>query len=401
MAQITADGVTGKQLAEYLAAMQAAYRNIDPQWNINPESPDGLQIAAWSETLANLDEQVAFAYQSVDPQSAVGQQLNRIAMFAGINRQDATHSTATVRFAGVNGTFVRAGTRVRNRSTDTLWATNGGVTIAQGVAVVGVTCMEPGSKPASPGDLSIIATPTGGLQSVTNDSGASLGLDEESDEAFRVRRNDSVALPGSNQIDSLYSAISNIGGVKQARIFENDESTADANGLAGHSLAIFVDGGADEDILAAIASRKNPGVGLNRDNTFPNKVNADTETPKGQPVNITFYRPELVTVHVRVQIAGTGLSEADKATIIQEMVDYSLLGFQAASAGFTREGYRIGENVAAGRLYTPVNYIVAGNGYVQSIELGLDALTVNAQVLPMAFNQLGVLDADNITVEYV
>lgn len=401
MAEITAAGVTGTPLSEYLSAMRARYLDIDDDWNISPESPDGLQIAAWCETLANLDEQVTFAYQSVDPQSAIGQQLDRIAMFAGINRQAATFSTATVSFTGVNGTVVPAGTQIRNRATDSLWRTDGSTTITGGTATVGATAITAGAVTASPGDLSIIATPVGGVQSVTNASAASLGLEEESDTAFRVRRNDSVALPGSNQIDSLYAAIGNVDGVKQARIFENDESTDDSNGLAGHSLAIFVDGGADADILAAIASRKNPGVGLNRDNTFPNKVNADTETPKGQPVNITFYRPEFVTVHAHVQIAGTGLSEADKATIIQEMVDYSLLGFQAASTGFTREGYRIGENVAAGRLYTPVNYIVAGNGYVQSIELGLDALTVNAQVLPMAFNQLGVLDADNITVEYV
>lgn len=401
MAQITADGVTGKQLAEYLAAMQAAYRNIDPQWNINPESPDGLQIAAWSETLANLDEQVAFAYQSVDPQSAVGQQLNRIAMLAGINRQDATYSTATVRFSGVNGTFVRAGTRVRNRSTDTLWATNGGVTIAQGVAVVGVTCMEPGSKPASPGDLSIIATPTGGLQSVTNDSGASLGLDEESDEAFRVRRNDSVALPGSNQIDSLYSAISNIGGVKQARILENEESEPDDNGLPGHSMMIIVDGGEDSDILSAIASRKSPGCGLNRYSDLPGKVNGDTLTPKGQPINITFFRPELVTAYVRIEVAGGGMSESDKQTIIDEVVKYSLEGFHGALGGFNRGGFGIGDNVAAGRLYTPVNYVVAGKGYAQSILIGLSSDSVNSQVLDLNLNQLGVLDAENIVVEYV
>ncbi len=401
MADITAAGVTGTPLSAYLTAMRERYLAIDDDWNISPESPDGLQIAAWCETLANLDEQVTFAYQSVDPQSAIGQQLDRIAMFAGINRQAATFSTATVTFTGVSGTVIPAGTQVRNRATDTLWRTNGAVSVSGGSASVGVTAITAGAVTASPGDLSIIATPVGGIQSVTNAAAASLGLEQESDPAFRVRRNNSVALPGSNQVDSLYAVIGNVDGVKQVRIFENDESANDSNGVAGHSLAIFVDGGADAEILLAIASRKNPGVGLNRDNTFPNKVNADTTTPKGQPVNITFYRPELVTVYVRVQIAGTGLSEADKTTIVQEMIDYSLLGFQAASTGFTREGYRIGEAVSAGRLYTPVNFIVAGNGYVQSIELGLDALTINSQVLPMAFNQLGVIDADNITVEYV
>ncbi|MGE4336208.1 MAG: baseplate J/gp47 family protein [Pigmentiphaga sp.] len=400
MAEITTAGVTGKSLAEYLTAMRARYLDIDDAWNINPESPDGLAIAAWCEALANLDEQVVFAYQSVDPNSAVGQQLDRIAAFAGVLRQGATYSTATVSFAGVNGTVIPAGTRVRNRATDTLWATNGAAAIAGGVASVGVTCVTAGAQTASPGDLSIIATPVGGLQSVTNAAAASLGLDEEKDEAFRARRNDSVSLPGSNQIDNIYAVVGNVDGVKQVRVFESSEDGPDADGVAGHSMAIFVDGGSDADVLKAIASRKNPGTGLNRDSAFPNKVTGDTTTPLGQPVNITFFRPELVTVYARVEIASSTLSEQDKARIKSEMVAYSLLGFQSQS-GFNREGYRIGENVAAGRLYTPVNFIVAGNGYVQSIKLGFASGAINSQVLDLAFNQLGVLDAANITVEYV
>lgn len=400
MAGITAEGVTGTSLSEYLAAMRARYLDIDDAWNINPESPDGLQIAAWCEALANLDEQVTLAYQSCDPQSAIGQQLDRIAMFAGLTRQAATFSTAIVSFAGVNGTVIPAGTRIRNKATDTLWATNGAVTIVGGSASVGVTCITKGANTASPGDLSIIATPVGGLQSVTNLAAASLGLDEERDEAFRARRNASVALPGSNQIDNLYAAIGNVDGVKQVKVFENYEDAPDADGVAGHSVAIFVDGGSDADVLKAIASRKNPGTGLNRDSSFPNKITGDTTTPLGQPVNITFFRPELVTVYVNVQIASSTLSEQDKQRIKAEMVAYSLLGFQSQS-GFNREGYRIGENVAAGRLYTPANFIVAGNGYVQSILLGFSAGAINAQVLPLEFNQLGVLDTANITVEYV
>ena len=400
MAEINAAGVTGKSLAEYLADMQSRYLDIDSGWNIGAETPDGLQIAAWCETLANLDEQVTFAYQSVDPQSAIGQQLDRIAMFAGLFRQDATFSTATVSFTGVDGTVVPAGTQIRNKATDTLWATDGEVTLSGGVGSVGVTCTEAGAATASPGDLSIIATPVGGLQSVTNLAAASLGLDEEADDAFRSRRNASVALPGSNQIDNIYAAVGNVDGVKQVKVFENSEDTTDADGVAGHSVAIFVDGGSDEDVLKAIASRKNPGCGLNRDSAFPNKITADTTTPKGQPVSITFFRPELITVYALVQIASSTLSEQDKVRIKNEMVGYSLLGFKSQS-GFNREGFRIGENVAAGRLYTPVNFIVAGNGYVQSIMLGFDAGAINSQALPLAFNQLGALDAANITVEYV
>lgn len=400
MAEITRSGVTGTTLAQYLDEMRKRYLDIDDAWNINPESPDGQQIAAWCETLANLDEAVVMGYQSIDPNSAIGQQLDRIAVFAGIFRQDATQSTASVVFAGVDGTVVPAGTRVRNRSTDTLWATDGEVVIEAGQAEVGVACIEKGSHSAIQGDLSIIATPIGGIQSVTNPNAASLGLDEERDEAFRYRRNNSVALTGSNAIDNMYAVVGSVKGVKQARVYENEEDEPDENGLSGHSIAVFADGGEDAEILRAIASKKNPGTGLNRYSGFPNRVNGDTTTPACQPVNITFFRPELVTVHARVEVVTQTLSEQDKERIKAEMVAYSLHGFHA-SAGFNRQGYRIGENIAAGRLYTPVNSVVAGSGYAQSILVGTSAGDASHQVLPMAFNQLGVLDAENITVEYV
>ena len=56
MAEITKDGATGTTLSEYLDVMRQKYLDIDDGWDIDPESPDGLAIAAWCETLANLDE---------------------------------------------------------------------------------------------------------------------------------------------------------------------------------------------------------------------------------------------------------------------------------------------------------------------------------------------------------
>lgn len=119
MAEITKDGAVAQTLNAYLTVMRQRYLDIDDGWNINPESPDGLIIAAWCETLANLDEAVINAYHSADPNSAVGQQLDRIAAFAGITRQDATFSTATVVFTGTPLVEIPAGTLVRN------WSLNG------------------------------------------------------------------------------------------------------------------------------------------------------------------------------------------------------------------------------------------------------------------------------------
>ncbi|MFE8049327.1 baseplate J/gp47 family protein [Brenneria goodwinii] len=402
MAEITKDGATGQTLNSYLDVMRQRYLDIDDGWNINPESPDGLIIAAWCETLANLDEGVIDAYHSADPNSAIGQQLDRIAAFAGITRQDATFSTATVVFTGTALVEIPAGTMVRNRITSTLWATDTTVaTDNSGNATVNVTCTTAGAQGANSDNLSIIATPVGGITSVTNPDAASLGTDEESDDAFRVRRNESVALPGNNQVDNIYAALVNLDGVKQVKIYENPDSEPDSNGVLAHSMAIFLDGGTETDIVAALASNKNPGCGLNRYNSaIPNKTSVDTTTPvKKQPFNATFFRPEYVSIHVKVAIVSDSLSSADDDNIKSAIVDYSVYGFLETS-GFAKTGFRIGEDVAAGRLYTPINKIVGNDDYVGSILIGTSASDITHTLLDLAFYQLGVFDADNIEITY-
>ncbi|HGM6897094.1 baseplate J/gp47 family protein [Serratia marcescens] len=401
MAEITKYGVTGKTLQEYKDEVSEKYLAIDSTWNIDPETPDGMAIAVWSELLANLDEEVVNSYHSVDPNSAIGQQLDRIAAFAGIQRQPESFSTDVVEFEGDGLIEVPAGTKVRHRVTGTLWATDTAViTDTSGRASVSVTCTSAGAQGANPGTLTIIATPVARIRSVTNTQGASLGKAEESNNAFRVRRNYSVALPGNNQIDNIKAALDNVTGVKQSLVHENVESETDEHGVYGHSMAIFIDGGETNDIVLAMATHKNPGCGLNRYNTFPNKISVDTFTPKGQPVNITFYRPEYVAIYVQVDIKTSTLGEDEKALIKAAIVDYTLVGFDETT-GFAKQGFRIGEALAAGRLYTPTNYFVGGDDYVSNISIGTSESDITKSVIPVAFNQLGVFSVENIKINYV
>ncbi len=401
MAEITKHGATGTTLSEYLDTMRQKYLDIDSGWYIDPESPDGLAIAAWCETLANLDEGVIGAYHASDPNAAVGRGLENIAAFAGVRRRAASFSTTTVQFGGDGLIEVPAGTLIRHRIDDTLWMTdNAVVTSSAGVVTVSVTCIAPGAQSANIGTLTRVATPVPGIRTVTNLEAASLGLDEEKDNAFRVRRNESVALPGNNQIDNIYAALVNVAGVKQVKIFENVEDGPDEHGIHGHSMAIFVDGGDPDAIARTMAANKNPGCGLNRYNTIPNKITLDTLTPKGQPFTATFFRPEYVSIFVRAEISTSVLAEGDKPEIKKAIVDYTVQGFDE-TAGFAKQGFRIGERLASGRLYTPANYFVADHDFVSSITIGTKASDVNKSVIPVRFNQLGVFDVGNIEVIYV
>jgi len=394
MAEITPFGVTGKTLIQYRDEITGEYLDIDANWNVNPESPDGQAIAIWSESFANLDEQVQYAYMSRDPATAVNQALDDIADYAGIERLDATPSTATVTVSGTAGTVIPAGSRVRQAVTGTTWATDEDVTIP---GDVNVTATEDGRLAAPQNTLTEIVDAVAGWSSVTNDNAAAQGRDVESDTQFRLRRNLSVAQPSQNQVDSIFAAVANVDGVTQVRVYENDENTTDANGLNGNSTATFVQGGDIEDIQAALVVRKNPGSGMNRDNSFPNEVTDTAETPLGNLVPITFFRPELVTVYAEVTINTSQISEGEKADIKQAIVDFAVEGYTGSGDGFTQRGFRIGEVISSGKLFTPVNEVVGARGYVETIFIGASA-SPSGQLVNVDFNELGVFDVDNIEV---
>lgn len=400
MAKVSNQGITGKSLNEYEDEVKQGYQDINSDWNVEPESPDGQAIAIWAELLANLDEIVQYAYMSRDPATAQGQALNDIADYAGLQRQDATYSTCPVTLSGVNGTLIPQGSRIRNSATDTQWELDTETEI-QGNTSAFVTAVEAGRKTAAIGALTEIVDPVAGWQSVTNPEAAAQGEDEEPEEEFRIRRNQSVARLGSNQIDNIFSAVSNVDSVNQVKTYENSESAANANGLNPNSIAIFVRGGENSDIFDAIAAKKNPGVNMNADNGIANEQTETAQTPLGQDVGITFFRPETVSIFVTVTISTDQLSQSQKPSIKQAIVDFSLEGLTGQGDGFTRRGFQIGERVAAGRLYTPVNEIVAGEGFVESIEVSDSESGDGATSVPIAFNQLAVFDVSNITVTYV
>lgn len=400
MAVIDENGYLGKTLNEYLIEIQDALLAIDEGWNINPESPDGQNIAIQSELFANLEEAIAAAYNSVDPRSAIGQQLDRLAFISGIDRQAGTASTASLTFTGANGTFIPAGTLARNVITGTQWGTISSVTISGGSASVSANCTTLGAEPAGSGDISALVSPVGGVTAVTNPSAAVLGREEESDAVFRKRRNDSVAKPGSNQVDSMFAEIANVDAVTQVKIYENFEAVADANGVDPHSLLILVLGGSNADVANAIAAKKNPGCGLNATNTYPNKVIVQAATPAGNPLEVTFYRPEQVPIYVDVTVNGFlgGIQDQIK----QAIVDYANgVLFDPEIAAYDETGFEIGETVAAGKLYTAVNKVVADMGYASSILIGDDSGDVNYQTVDPGFNGIGQFDVNNIDVTVV
>lgn len=395
MAEITGSGYVLKTQNEWFEEERARYIEIDPKWNLDPSTPDGLKLAVDAEIWANLDELLQWAYNSKDPNKALGIELDVLCALTGIVRAEGTPSTVNLTVSGTAGTIIPAGSHVRSADTGLLWRLDHEVTIGGGgTAAVSATCVDLGATQASAGTITKIVDTVGGWQGVNNSLPATPGTNPETDAELRERRRRSVALSGSNQVDATYAAVAAVAGVRRVKVYENDTASTDSNGLPAHSTAIIVDGGDDDDIAQAIYSKRNPGPVQHQ--TSGAAVDVPVVSPvTGNSKTISFSRPAYVDITLVVNVTDDGtLPSGIEGEIEQAVLDYVGGDLLDESAGFNWRGFDIGESVPVSRLYTPVNKVIGayGSSFVSS-------MTVNAgSSVAIDFDELARFTNANITV---
>lgn len=399
MAEITFNGYVIKNQNAWFAEERQMYLDIDPNWNLDPSTPDGLKLASDAEIFANLDELGQRAYNSKDPNKAKGVDLNTICALTGTIRSQGTPSNVQLTLTGVAGTVIIAGKLVESTVDGSQWVTDTSVTIGVGGTVsVTATCTVNGATAASIGTITRIVNTVGGWQKVTNPTVATLGTNRQNDSSLRLERAKAVSRPGNNQVDNMLGEIFAISGVRRAIVLENDTGTDNfyGNSLPKNSVAPIVDGGTDEDVALAIFSKKNPGCKLHAAGT-PVTVHDVFDLYTSNARNITFSRPTYVdmVINVTIQNDGSLPNDADER-IKQAIIDYSAGELVAAECGFNVLGFDIGEEVPVSRMYTPVNQVIGvfGNSYIT----GLTVNTLTTGQVPIEFNELSRWDASNITV---
>lgn len=396
MAEITYNGYVLKNQNTWYAEEQQLYLDIDPNWNLDPSSPDGLKLASDAEIFANLDELAQKAYNSKDPNKAKDVDLNVLCALTGTTRSEGTPSSVTLTLTGVNGTVVQAGKIVESVSDGSQWTIDSNVTIAGGTATVTATCTTNGATPASIGTITKIVNTVGGWQSVTNPTVATLGTDRQSDSLLRVERRRSVARPGNNQLDSMTGELFDVEGVRRVRVYENYTGVTDDNGLTQHSVAPIIDGGADADIAKAIFIKKNPGCDLYVAGT-PVTVEGVYDRYPNNATTITFSRPIYVDMVLTINITDDGSLPVDVEDLIKAaIIDYTQGSLIDSEVGFNSTGFDIGDNVPVRRLDTPINQVIGqyGNAFINTMSVN----GYTSGVVPIEFNELTRWSEDNITV---
>lgn len=311
---------------------------------------------------ADLEELGEVTYRALDPDHASGAWLEQRVAYAGLTRRQARYSYLRgVALTGRAGTLIPAGSVLRDINRGR-WLLVADITLGtDGSARADLRSELLGAFNLPANSALTIETLVLGWDTATSLAAAEVGAEEETDPELRARFYRSRSRPAQNSLDGLVAALLQLADVRQVVGLENTGSTADADGVPGHSLNLIVDGGEEQAIAQAIFLRKPAGTGL---------MGQQSRTVvDGQGVSrlIRFDRPAMVDCKAFVQL--------------RRDADFTAIDVAAIKAQLAQLDFRIGQDVQLSRLYSPINTVQGF--WVEQLKIG---------------RRSGALAADNIVI---
>lgn len=363
---IDANGISAPSFSDALSSLTASFQSIyGSDIVVTPDSQDGQWLAVLAQIINDGNQADVTTYNGYSPAFAQGAALSSQVKINGLRRDASSNSTAVVTLVGQVGTPINNG--VVQDTNQNLWNLPASVVIpVSGTIDVTATAQQPGAITAIAGAINAINTPTRGWQSVTNAAPATPGDPVETDAALRQRQSISTSLPAQTPLQAIIANVAETPGIGRNKIYENQGSNPDANGLPGHSIAVVAEGGDITTIAQTIEAKKSPGT-----DTF-GTTSVTVNDPAGVPITISFF--ELTEVGIMVQakiIPLTGFVSTTFTLMTNALVAY-LTGFD------------IGQDSLLGKLFGPAN--LSGDAATSSSGLTqqqLDALS-NTYNLPIA-----------------
>lgn len=324
MPTVDSSGLTIRSQAEIQAELEAAQTSeISTSLDLSTSSPLGQLNRLLARAIRKVEEGLEAVYGSLDPDTAVGDGLRRLAALTGTYPEKATATRVSATCNLDAGTYAVGVLVVRpvGRPSDLLRNIN---TITVGVTgnVSGILF-----DADNPGPISVaantleIASPLFGFNSVVSNLAGTTGKPAETDAELRLRRLQEVQSPGSASGSGIVADIArNVAGVISANTIENDtDSIVDT--VPPHSIEVVVWGPVspstfDNDLVAQqILESKAAGIGTSGNTS---RTVLDVE---GVAHVINFTRPTAVPFTVAVTVIVDPVLFPGPSTLISKIFD--------------------------------------------------------------------------------
>lgn len=314
-----------------------------------------LRINAYDQAMA--EEEIEQVYYARFPNTASGQSLDRLMVFAGIARNPASAAVYSVKLTGTAGYVVPAGFLVATDTEITYWTTAAYTIGEDGTCIVEATCTQAGTlgNLSAASAISRIVNPDANIESAEGVEMLTSGADGESDADLRLRFAAAVEGAGSCNENAIRAAILRVPTVRYATVIANSTDVPDGEGRPPHSFECYVLGGDDyeQEIAEAIFDKRPIGI-----QTVGDKAVTIMDVCGHQRV-IHYSSAVKVQVKVRVGIrTNSGFASNGIAQVQSSVASYI-------------NGLGIGTSLVLSSIYGYI-YRVTGVKEVTSLELSTD-----------------------------
>lgn len=347
--------------------MNSIYATDGNLINFDSSTPDGQFTNVLAQIATDNRELVQDVYNSFDPDKVSGilqdirYSLNYLVRNGGtftIQNIDVT-CDSTVTLQGLDDKYndINASAYCVSDNAGNNWYLIDTTTIIAGTHSLPFRSQNMGLVQPTIGTIVNQVTKVLGVTSVINSiAPTTLGVTQESDENFRIRRSRSTATYGQNNNDAMLGQILALEGVTDARNFVNIPGNADYNpNIPDYVVWNIVEGGANDDIANVIYQNSN-GLPTYGD------VSIDVLATSGQVFNTKFDRAKPVALYIRYDFKLYVSQDATDLTAINEDIVEGLtysLGQSAETSVITE----VARNAILNN---------GGGGYALNVEISLD-----------------------------
>jgi hypothetical protein len=276
---LDANGLQLKSQTELLTDLVANLKSIyGANIDVSSSSSDGQAINIYVQGTVDIEDIIAQAFASFDPDQAIGTILWQRVGINGLQVQGATYTTTPVSITtdkALNLYGLDQNTNPVYYVTDA--AGNQWQLVAtQSIGGAGTYSFQfqaanPGAIPTIPNTITTAGLIVLGVTAINNPSlYTSLGQNEESDVALRIRRQKSVSIPSQGYQPGTEAALANISGVTYARVWENYGQSNPPTGVSINTMWAVVGGtGLPASIAQAIYVNRSTGCNMKGTQTYP------------------------------------------------------------------------------------------------------------------------------------
>lgn len=358
-----------------------------------PSTPQAKLADSLTDNIATSNANIAFYVSQVDPANAQGRMQDGIARIYFLDRKGATSSVVQALCTGQPGVTLAAGALAQDGNGNLWQSTGDAIFSAGGTVTTQFACLVSGPVQLGISGLTRIAQTSAGWDAVTNLVPAAIGSNTESRADFEIRRQLSVSKNAHGSVEAIRAAVFAVDGVIDVFAYDNFNNETILYGatnypIPAHSIYVGVVGGSDEDIAAAIFSKKDGGCGM-AGNTNVQVADTDGYSYPFPTYTYTFNRPDTVTPIFIIRLANNPSLPSNIVALTKTAVISTLSGENGAQRA------RMGGQIFASNYYAP---IAALSSAVSIIDVKIGLGVADQSSISLGIDQEPSIDESNITV---